>query len=148
MRPKFFYLFILVSLISCEKNTPNNEVKFDRDKAKAEIKSAYMDWATASKNKNSATMYRLSYPDENFEGMTKVCVEDWNDNFTLYYLFSSLNVTHVDEVEASIEGISDMIQGPNGEGINFREKFLSSAVFSNGKWLLDGMNTYELIESY
>lgn len=144
-------MVIFISLLSCDNNIPSDEPIFDKNKAITEIKTAYSQWSIASENKDISTMYRLSYPGGNFEGMTNVCIDDWNSGGILYYKFSSVSVRYVDENEATIEGIADMIQGPNGHNINFKSNFVSGAVFYDGKWLLDGFNGFQdwqLIETY
>lgn len=156
MRTNILVFSILISLISCEKKTSESEPVFDKEKAITEIKKAYYDWGTASKNRDIPTMYRLSYPSGNFEGMTENFSGDWNNGATIYLIFSSLNVSLDDQQSATVDGIVDMIQGPNDGGINgthinFKSYFMSSAVFYDGKWLLSGFNgfqNYQFIEDY
>jgi hypothetical protein len=151
MKIKVLVLSILFSIVSCAEESPKEETGFDEEKAITEIKSAYSQWALASQTRDIPTMYRLSYPGGNFEGATEVCVEMWNQDHIFYYLISSVNVHYATEDEAEADGIIDMIQGPNGNNFNFKSRFASSAVFYDGKWLLDGLNAFhtdQLIETY
>jgi hypothetical protein len=149
MKKRILILGILILSFACENESPLREEEFNKDKAISEIKTAYSQWALASQNKDIPAMYRLSYPGGNFEGMTNVCIEDWDIGNVLYYKFSSLNVTYIDEESAEIEGIIDMLQGHPGS--NYKSIFRSSAEFYEEKWTLDGMNAFhvnQLIEIY
>jgi hypothetical protein len=151
MKRIVFVFSILFSIVSCVKESSKEKTGFDEEKAKAEIKSAYSQWALASQTRDIPTMYRLSYSGGNFEGATAVCTETWNNGQILYYLISSVNVHYATENEAEADGIIDMIQGPNGNNYNYKSRFASSAVFYDGKWLLNGLNAFhtdQLIEIY
>jgi hypothetical protein len=159
MKRILFLVIVVIPflLISCEtgNNGPEYEeyIPFDANTAIAIVKNIYIQWSDATANKDITTMYKLSKPGSNFEGMSNVCVEQWKTNPMYHFKFTNVSVMYINKDEATVDGIADFIQGPpnggiNGTHINYREKFRSGAVFVDGKWLLDGFNEYEFITSW
>lgn len=103
----------------------------------------YYQWGEASRAHQYGKMLALSYPGANFEGMSKVCKQQWDLGYELYYTFSGVQIRRWDaDGTPFVVGDVTMWQGRINQAPTRQDQtgFASGTKKWNGQWKLAGIN--------